>query len=259
MTMNNRVILITGAGSGIGAATADRFAQDGARIAALGRSEDELQEKVDELKHKGYDTIALVADIAMPQQVKQAVDKTIEQWGRLDYVFANAGVNGTWAPLPDLSVDEWRQTIDINLNGTYYTIHHAYPHLVKQGGAIVITASINGTRTFTSQGATAYASTKAAQVAMAKMLAVELGPKNIRVNVVCPGRIDTDIDENTDKEDYAGFGVPSNFPQGDIPMLGKGSGTSMQVANVVHFLCSEEGSLLNGTEIWVDGGQSLVK
>ena len=107
----------------------------------------------------------------------------------LDIVFANAGINGVWAPIDELQPEEWDRTINTNLRGTYLTLHYAVPHLKRAGGgSIVITASINGTRTFTSAGATAYSSTKAAQVAMAQMLALELGQHRIRVNVICPGR-----------------------------------------------------------------------
>src|SRR5690606_35565876 len=124
-------------------------------------------------------------------------DRALEAFGRLDIVVANAGINGTWAPIDDLKVEEWDKTIRVNLRGTYLTLHHAVPALKKQGGSIIIVSSINGNRTFTSPEGTAYSATKAAQVAMTKQLALELGDDGIRVNAVCPGAIETEINDNT--------------------------------------------------------------
>ena len=132
------------------------------------------------------------------------------------------------------------------------------PHLKKDGGAIVITASINGSRTFTSAGATAYSASKAAQVAMAQMLAVELAKHRIRVNVICPGKIDTEITENTQKRNTQEAEVPAEFPAGPIPLTGKEPGTSEEVAELVLFLASERARHITGTPVWIDGGQSLL-
>lgn len=109
-------------------------------------------------------------------------------FGRLDVVFANAGINGVQAPIGDLTPEEWDRTINVNLRGTFLTIRYTVPHLKKAGGgAIIVTSSINGTRYFANSGATAYAVSKAGQLAMVQMLAVELGPSNIRINAICPG------------------------------------------------------------------------
>jgi NAD(P)-dependent dehydrogenase (short-subunit alcohol dehydrogenase family) len=132
------------------------------------------------------------------------------------------------------------------------------PHLKKAGGSIVVTASINGSRTFTSAGATAYSATKAAQVAMAQMLAVELAKHKIRVNVVCPGKIDTEIQENTQKRDTQEAEVPAEYPEGPIPLTGKEPGTSEEVAELVFFLASDRSRHITGTPVWIDGGQSLL-
>ena len=122
-----------------------------------------------------------------------AVEQMVERWGRLDVVFANAGVNGVWAPIEELEPEEWR-TIDINLSGTFFTVKYAVPHLKKRGGSVIITSSVNGTRIFSNTGATAYSCSKAAQVAFAKMVALELAPRKVRVNVICPGAIETKIE-----------------------------------------------------------------
>jgi NAD(P)-dependent dehydrogenase (short-subunit alcohol dehydrogenase family) len=172
-------------------------------------------------------------------------------------VFANAGVNGTWARIEDLEIDEWDQTISINLSGTFYTLKYAVPHLKKQGGSIIINSSVNGTRVFSNTGATAYASTKAAQVAMAKMLALELAGSGVRVNVICPGAIETSIEDNTEQRDTEEMGVPVEFPEGWHPLRGE-PGSSEDVADLVYFLASDAARHITGTELWIDGGESLI-
>src|SRR5690606_26826604 len=134
------------------------------------------------------------SDVTKPEQMQQAVEAIREKWGRLDVVCANAGINGTWAPIDELAPEEWSKTIGVNLTGTYLTLHHAVP-LMKQsgGGSIVIVSSVNGPRMFSNAGASAHASRKAGQLALGKMLALELAPRRIRVNVICPGAIDTAI------------------------------------------------------------------
>lgn len=257
MQLRERVALVTGAGSGIGRAAALLLAADGARIAAVSRTEEELEETLAEVRKGGGDGAVFTADVSDPEQMKAVVDGIEERWGRLDIVFANAGVNGVWAPLEELPVEEWDRTIDINLKGTFLTVKYAIPLLKRQGGSIVVTASINGTRVFSNTGATAYACSKAAQVAFTKMMALELAEHRIRINVVCPGAIDTKIDENTEHRDIADLGVPVEFPKGWHPLRGE-PGTSLQVARLVHFLASDASDHVTGTEMWIDGGESLI-
>lgn len=258
MELEGRVALVTGAGSGIGKAAALRFAQEGALVGALSHTEDEIRQVAREIERAGGKAIPLVADVADEGQMKQAVTQLAQAYGRLDIVFANAGINGVWAPIDEIQPEEWDRTINTNLRGTYLTLHYAVPHLKKAGGSIVITASINGSRTFTSAGATAYSATKAAQVSMAQMLAVELAKHRIRVNVVCPGRIGTEISENTTKRNTQEAEVPAEFPAGHIPLTGEEPGTSEDVAELVLFLASDRSRHITGTPVWIDGGQSLL-
>jgi NAD(P)-dependent dehydrogenase (short-subunit alcohol dehydrogenase family) len=133
------------------------------------------------------------------------------------------------------------------------------PYLKKQGGSVIITSSINGTRTFSNTGATAYSCTKAAQVAFTKMVALELAEHRIRVNVICPGAIETNIDENTQRRDLESVQEPVEFPEGEIPLTDGKPGTSEQVAQLVLFLASDASSHITGTEVWIDGGESLLR
>jgi NAD(P)-dependent dehydrogenase (short-subunit alcohol dehydrogenase family) len=256
--LDGKVALVTGAGSGIGKAAAVMMAKEGAKIGALGRTEDELQEVVDEIKQSGGEAMILKADISDAKEMEQVTNKLVKKFGRLDVVFANAGINGVWAPLEDLSPEEWDKTLNINLKGTFLTVKYAVPHLKKHGGSVIITSSVNGTRIFSNTGASAYSSSKAGQVAFTKMAALELAKHRIRVNVICPGAIETSIDENTTKRNVEKEKEPVEFPEGKIPLTGGDPGTSEQVAQLVLFLASEDSNHITGTEIWIDGAESLL-
>ncbi|MBD2307953.1 SDR family oxidoreductase [Chroococcidiopsis sp. FACHB-1243] len=260
MQLAGKVALVTGAGSGIGKAAAKLMAKEGAKVALLGRSEDELQKTLAEIESNGGTAISVIGDISKPEQMQQANQKAADEWGRLDIVFANAGVNGVWASLEELTPEEWNKTININLTGTFLTVKYAVPYLKKQpGSSIIITSSINGTRVFSNTGATAYSCTKAAQVAFTKMVALELAEHRVRVNVICPGAIETSIDENTERRNLEEIKEPVEFPEGKVPLTDGKPGTSEQVAQLVLFLASDASSHITGTEMWIDGGESLLK
>ena len=180
MELQGRVALATGAGSGIGAASALRLARAGARVGALGHTEDELRATVERIRADGGEAMPLPADVASAEETSRALDRLAEAYGRLDIVLANAGIDGTWAPIDELAPEEWDRTIAVNLRGTFLTLRYAVPWLKRAGGgSVVIVSSINGTRTFTGAGATAYACSKAAQLALGQMAAVELGKHGI--------------------------------------------------------------------------------
>jgi NAD(P)-dependent dehydrogenase (short-subunit alcohol dehydrogenase family) len=143
MQLKGRVALITGAGSGIGKAAAILLAKEGAKIAALGRSEDELSETVKEIERAKGEAVPVVADISDAAHMDLACRQVGEKWGRIDIVFANAGINGVWAPLDELAPEEWDETLDINLKGTFLTVKYALPWLKKRGGSVIVTSSIS--------------------------------------------------------------------------------------------------------------------
>ena len=258
-SLKGKVALITGGNSGIGRATAELFLEEGARVGVLGRTFDEVEDATEEMTQNGGEAIPLAADISVPEEIEKAIRELVDKWGRLDIVFANAGINGLWAPIDELSAEDWQQTISINLNGTFYTIKYSVPYLKKQGGSIIVTSSVNGTRMFSNSGASAYATSKAGQVALAKMLALELARYKIRVNTVCPGKIDTSIDENTERQNLEHTGWPTEYPKGKVPLLHGEAGSSEQVAQLVLFLASDASDHITGTPIWIDGAQSLLQ
>jgi NAD(P)-dependent dehydrogenase (short-subunit alcohol dehydrogenase family) len=259
MELTGKTALVTGGASGIGKACALRLAAEGATVGVLGHTREELADTVTEIVSAGNRAVALVADVSDESQMRQAVGELAQPSGRLDIVVANAGINGVWAPIDDLKPEEWDRTIAINLRGTYLTLHLTVPHLKSRGGSIVVTSSINGTRTFTTAGATAYAATKAAELAMVQQLALELGRHRIRINAVCPGAIETKIFDNTVKRNQKEAAIPVKWPEGEIPLTGGKSGTAEEVAEAILFLASDRASHITGTPIFIDGGQSLLR
>lgn len=258
MQLDEQVALVTGAGSGIGKAAALLLAREGAKVGVLGHTQDEVEQTASEITRAGGEAVALTADISNPEQMQRAVQSLIDRWARLDIVFANAGINGVWAPLEELQPEEWDRTLNTNLKGTFLTVKYAVPFLKRRGGSVIVTASVNGTRIFSNTGATAYSCSKAGQVAFTKMTALELAPHKVRVNVICPGAIETEIDENTDQRNVDQVRIPVEFPKGSQPLEGK-PGTADQVAQLVLFLASDKSSHITGTELWIDGGESLLR
>ena len=258
MELRDRFALVTGGGSGIGKAAAIKLANAGADVALLGRTQSELDSVAVAIRAGGRKALVLVADIAEPAQVQAAFEQIRDAFGRLDFVFANAGVNGVWAPIDELGFDDWNQTMAINLGGTFLTLHHAVPLMRDHGGSIAITSSINGTRVFTSAGASAYATTKAGQLALGQMAALELAKYRIRVNVICPGAIETEIEDNTRQRNVEKAREPAEYPEGKIPLTSGRPGTAEEVADLAVFLASERSRHITGTPIWIDGGESLL-
>jgi len=259
MQLENRVALVTGAGSGIGKASAVLLAREGAFVGVLGRREFVLNELVAEIESAGGKALALPADVSQPDEMKTAVNRLVDEWGRLDIVFANAGINGLWAPIDEIEPEEWDEVVDINLKGTFLTVRYAVPYLKLQGGSVIIDSSVNGTRMFSNKGASMYAATKAGQLAFGKMIAGELAPFKVRVNIICPGWIESDIGRNTRTRSFEKVRKKINYLEGIVPLTGGKPGKAEQVAQLVLFLASDSSDHITGTEIWIDGGESLVE
>lgn len=258
VTLVGKVAWVTGGSEGIGRGIALLAAECGAKVAITGRDEESLRQVVAEIEHAGGEAMLACGDVSRSDEVQRCVEAVMKRWNRLDFVCANAGTNGTWAPIDQLSPDDWSDTIAVNLTGTFLTIHHSVP-MLKAGASIVIISSVNGTRMFSNSGASAYAASKAGQLALGQMLALELAPRKIRVNVICPGAVDSNIHEKTARENLESVQTQVEFPDGGIPLTGGDMGTPKQVAQLAVFLASDRATFITGTPVWIDGGQSLLQ
>ncbi|MNO32121.1 Levodione reductase [compost metagenome] len=256
--LEGKVAIVSGGGSGIGRASVLAFARSGAKVAMLDRTVENAEKVRRQVEDEGGEAVVIECDIAVPQQVEEAVKQAAGKWGRLDIVFANAGINGAMTPIETMDIESWDQTMNINLRGTFATVKYAIPFLKENGGSILINSSINGNRVFSNIGFSAYSTTKAGQTAFMKMAALELAQYKIRVNAICPGAITTNIDDNTyPSEDLKDVQIDVEFPDGGQP-LEKGPGRPDQVARLALFLASDDSDHITGTEIYCDGAESLL-
>ena len=256
-SLAGKTALVTGGGSGIGAMIAAGLVRRGVRTYITGRDPAAIADFAGQLAQGGGQCIGLAAELAGDDGAARLAAQVAERGPALHVLVNNAGANAGGI-LAETTPAEWDLTIRVNLRGSYLTIHHAVPLMKKKGGSIVLISSINGTRTFTTAGATAYSATKAAQFAMGKMLALELARHKIRVNVICPGAIKTRLGENTWRRNQEAARVPAKFPEGTIPLTKGVSGEAEDIAKTVVFLSSDAARHITGTPIFVDGGQSLL-
>jgi NAD(P)-dependent dehydrogenase (short-subunit alcohol dehydrogenase family) len=241
----NKVALVTGGSSGIGRAVALAFAKKGANVVVIDWIEND--EMVDLIKELGSEAIFIKCDVSKTDDVKSMVAQTIAAFGRLDYAFNNAGIEGTQANTIDCTEENWDKTIGVNLKGVWLSMKYEIPEILKQGkGAIVNCASVAGMIGFA--GLPAYVASKHGIVGLTKTTALEFATQGIRVNVVCPGVIQTPmIDRLTGKtkeaiEQFTGLEPMRRF------------GLPEEIANAVVWLCSDEASFVTGHVMAVDGG-----
>ena len=257
--LRGKVAFVTGGGSGIGAAACRALALAGAAVAVVDLREGAAREVASAITDDGGRAIAIAADVADEAVIGAAVARTVETFGSLQIVFANAGINGMQAPIEELTLDEWGATLGANLTGTFLPTKHSIPHLrAAGGGAIIVTASINGNRLFSAPGYAAYSTSKAGQVAFTKMAAIELARWDIRVNAILPGSVRTSIAERTYRRNVARVDYRFQKP-GRWPPLRGVPAEATDVAEIVLFLASDAARHITGTEIVIDGAQSLLR
>lgn len=258
MKFDKKVALVTGGSAGIGRATALRLAAEGAKVGVLGHRPEDVADTTRAIRDAGGEAEGLVADVARFEDVRTAVNKVVDAWGRLDILIANAGINGVWAPIEELEPEEWDRTLRVNLNGIFYTFKATIPHLKKRCGAAVITASVQGTTVFSIPGSSVYAATKAALVAFGKKAALEMSQDGVRVNIVSPGAVDTRIDESTFQRNVEHIRFPVEYPEGTHP-LNRGKNIHPEdVADLMLFLVSDEARTMTGSVVLIDNGLSLT-
>lgn len=257
--LEGKVALVTGGGSGIGEAAARRFAAEGAAVTIVDYRPEPGEAVAAAIRASGGKALAVVADVSNEEQVHRAVSGTVEQFGGLNVAFANAGINGMQTPIEEMTLDEWHQTVETNLTGTFLTVKHAIPLLrAAGGGSVIITASVNGNTIFSLPGYSAYSTSKAGQVAFAKMAAGELARWGIRVNAILPGGVRTNIGERTYRRNLEKVTYDVQFPRPFPPLTG-GPARPEEIAELVLFLASERSRTITGGEFLVDAGVSLLR
>jgi len=242
----DKIVLITGGSRGIGMAITERFAAEGAKVAVVSNSEEELSQAERQLKAAGHEMLPLLADVSDPDQIERAVARTVSEWGRIDILANNAGV--AWEEdFLEIKDSNWRRMLDINLNGMFYTAQRVSRQMVLQGGGVIINmSSTNGIA-----GEAKYAhynASKGGIVLLTKTMALELGSSGIRVNAVCPGYIQSPMSETIDSPEFVEAYIRNNIPIGRAGVPG-------EVAGVFAFLASDDAAFITGTTIVVDGGQ----
>lgn len=254
--LNDEKAIVTGAASGIGKATALKFAEEGAIVGLIDINPEGLKETLQEVEALGSRGFIEAVDVSDGEKLASSITRLIEKLNGVDILICNAGINGTWASIEKLELSEWQRTLQTNLTSTFVSVKSVVSAMKEKGGKIVITSSINGNRIYNNFGASAYSTTKAGQVAFMKMAALELARFNIRVNAVCPGAIDTQINASTTvTEDAQEVAIKVEFPEGSRPLKDE-SGKPEQVASVIAFLASNDSANVTGTELYVDGAES---
>jgi NAD(P)-dependent dehydrogenase (short-subunit alcohol dehydrogenase family) len=252
--MNGKVVLITGASSGIGRATAEVFAARGAKVVLAARREDELAALTSEIAERGGTASLVVTDVAIARDVERMVAHTIEKFGRLDYAVNNAGIEGKLAGIADLPEQEWDRVLDTNLKGTFLCLQYEARAMLAggHGGAIVNVGSVNSFLGFPT--GSAYVASKHGQIGLTTSVSAELAPLGIRVNLVCPGFIDTPMH-------HRGRGLLGDdlYDKVLIPRVHvRRAGRPDEIAQTIVFLCSDEASYITGTTLTPDGGFTLT-
>lgn len=248
----NKIAIVTGASSGIGRATALLFAREGAKLIVTARRQVELDRLVAEIEHAGGEAVAIAGDVKDEALAKALVDAATDRFGGLDIAFNNAGVVGEIKPVSEVSLAEWRDTLDTNLTSAFLGTKYQVPAMIERGGgSLIFTSSFVG-HTAGMPGMAVYAASKAGQIGLVKCLAAEFGAKGIRANAILPGGTDTPASM-------------TNLPDATPEVLAFVEGLHAlkrmahpdEIARSVLHLASDASSFITGTAMLVDGGVSI--
>ncbi len=246
--LEGKSVIITGAGSGIGRAASLLFASEGAKLIAVDRTEG-VNETAEQVRKAGGTAQSVTADAGSEKEVVAYIEKALSAYGRLDAVWANAGVSGGLVPLAEQTVEHWQEILRVNLIGPFLAIKHSIPHMIKQAsGAILCTASVAGLKSGASGHP--YAASKAGVISLVQTTAFSLSGTGVRINAVCPGLIETGMTKPIFER------AKERGTQDKIGQLNplKRAGKPQELAAMGLFLLSDEASYVNGQAIPVDGG-----
>jgi 3alpha(or 20beta)-hydroxysteroid dehydrogenase len=245
-----KVALITGGAGGIGKITAERFLKEGAKVVLVDLYEEALQEVKKELGSHG-EILIIQADVSKEADVRNYVNQTVEQFGRIDVFFNNAGIVGKMAPLVDLNVEDFDQVMTVNVRGVFLGLKYVLPVMTKQGfGSVINTSSVSGLQG--SPKLSPYIASKHAVVGLTKAAAIEVAKANVRVNSIHPSPVNTSMARDLEE----GLNVDQERLAKTIPL--RRYGESSDIANLVLFLASDESAFITGGQYRVDGGMGAM-
>lgn len=250
----NKVVLVTGGGSGIGRATAIAFGSQGAKVVIASRRIKEGEKAVQSIEAVGGEAIFVKTDLTKATEVKHLIDRTVKTYGSLDYAFNNAGVEGKLGSIIELTEEDWDEVININLKGIWLSMKYQIPQMLEQGkGAIVNNASAFGLVGFSNLSP--YCASKHGVIGLTKSLALEFAREGIRINAVCPGAIKTDMQFRLAESLGSSYQeleqeIVKTYPSGRI-------GNPDEVAKAVLWLCSDGASFITGHSLAIDGGYTI--
>ena len=247
--MTGKVALITGSTKGIGRSIAEEMARQGAKVVISSRKAEVCEQVAGELKAEGFEAIAIPCHVGKKDQLQNLVDKTIDTWGKIDVLVCNAATNPVYGPTAEMTDEAWDKIMDTNVKGTFWLTNMVLPGMAERGeGAVVLLSSIAGIRGNTTIGT--YGVSKAAEAALARNLAVEWGPKGIRVNSIAPGIVRTDFAKALTED-------PVRIKRAEEKTPLRRIGDPIDIAGLAVFLSTKASAYITGQVIVADGGETI--
>ena len=247
--MTGKVAVITGSTKGIGRAIAEEMARCGARVVISSRKAEACEQVASEMRAQGFDAMAIACHVGKKEDLQNLVDKTNEAWGTIDVLVCNAATNPVYGPTAEMTDDAWDKIMDTNVKGTFWLTNMVLPGMAERGeGAVVLLSSIAGIRGNTTIGT--YGVSKAAEAALARNLAVEWGPKGIRVNSIAPGIVKTDFAKALTED-------PVRIKRAEEKTPLRRLGEPVDIAGLAVFLSTKASAYITGQVIVADGGETI--